>query len=243
MLRLHQQFEGDWKMNRLGILLVGLLVAALVLFATMNNNGVSVVTKLPDPSVDETVAGKQGKETIVLAGGCFWGLQAVFQHVNGVSRVTSGYSGGAVKNPDYEEVSSGSTGHAESVEIVYEPSKVTLGQLLKVFFSVAHNPTELNRQGPDTGTQYRSAIFFGNAEQERIAAAYVSQLNKAKLFSGPIVTEVSPAHGFYAAEGYHQNYAALHPGNPYIAQNDLPKVKNLEKEFPRLYRAEAADVK
>jgi peptide-methionine (S)-S-oxide reductase len=230
-------------MNRFGILLVGLFVAALVLVATMNNNGASAATKLPDPSVDETVTGKQGKETIVLAGGCFWGVQAVFQHVNGVNRVTSGYSGGAVKNPDYEEVSSGSTGHAESVEIVYDPSKVTLGQLLKVFFSVAHNPMELNRQGPDTGTQYRSAIFFGNAEQERIAAAYVSQLNKAKLFSGPIVTEVSPAQGFYAAEEYHQNYAAQHPGNPYIAQNDLPKVKNLEKEFPGLYRADAVGVR
>jgi peptide-methionine (S)-S-oxide reductase len=159
----------------------------------------------------------------------------VFEHVKGVNRVTAGYSGGTVKNPGYEEVSSGSTGHAESVEIVYDRSKITLGQLLKVFFSVAHDPTQLNRQGPDTGTQYRSAIFFANQDQQRIAQAYVDQLSQLKLFSRPIVTQIVPMEGFYRAEQYHQNYAAQHPDNPYIARFDLPKVKQLQQEFPNLY--------
>src|ERR1700678_1830568 len=149
-------------------------------------------TAMPTPTVDEAKASAPAKETVVVAGGCFWGIQAVFQHVKGVQSATSGYSGGTVKNPDYETVSSGSTGHAESVEIVYDPSKITLGQLLKVFFSVAHDPTELNRQGPDTGTQYRSAIFFTNPEQQRIAQAYVDQLNQSNFFSRPIVTQIVP---------------------------------------------------
>ena len=163
------------------------------------------------------------------------GIQAVFEHVKGVSRATSGYSGGTAKNPGYEEVSSGNTGHAESVEVVYDPSKITLGQLLKVFFSVAHDPTELNRQGPDTGTQYRSAIFFTNPEQQRIAQAYVDQLNEAKFFSRPIVTQIVPEKAFYRAEEYHQDYAAQHPDNPYIATFDLPKLKALQQQFPDLY--------
>jgi peptide-methionine (S)-S-oxide reductase len=162
-------------------------------------------------------------------------VQAVFEHVKGVSRATSGYSGGTLKNPGYEEVSSGSTGHAESVEVVYDPSKITLGQLLKVFFSVAHDPTELNRQGPDTGTQYRSAIFFTNPEQQRIAQAYVDQLNQSKFFSRPIVTQIVPEKAFYRAEEYHQDYAAQHPDNPYIARFDLPKLKVLQQQFPDLY--------
>jgi peptide-methionine (S)-S-oxide reductase len=190
---------------------------------------------LPDPAVDETPSAKKARETIVLAGGCFWGIQAVFQHVKGVTRATSGYSGGTVKDPSYEQVSSGITGHAESVEIVYDPSKVTLGQLLKVFFSVALDPTELNRQGPDTGTQYRSAIFFSSTEQQKIAQAYVDQLNQAKLFSGPIVTQIVPAKAFYRAEDYHQDFATLHPDNPYIARFDLPKVQQLKVDFPSLY--------
>jgi peptide-methionine (S)-S-oxide reductase len=156
--------------------------------------------------------------------------------VKGVTRATSGYSGGAVKNPDYEEVSSGNTGHAESVEIVYDPSQITLGTLLKVFFSVAHDPTELNRQGPDSGTQYRSAIFFANPDQQRIAQAYVDQLNQAKLFSRPIVTQIVPLTGFYRAEDYHQDFAAHNPDNAYIAMFDAPKVKHLQQEFPGLYR-------
>lgn len=190
---------------------------------------------VPAAVVDETKAAAKGKETVVVAGGCFWGIQAVFQHVKGVRSATSGYSGGTVKNPGYEEVSSGRTGHAESVEIVYDPSKVTYGGLLRVFFSVALDPTELNRQGPDEGTQYRSVIFYANEEQKKIAEAYIAQLNQSKVFSRPIVTQVVAMDKFYPAEQYHQNYATLHPDNGYIATYDAPKVENLKKEFPELY--------
>ncbi|HXO04548.1 MAG TPA: peptide-methionine (S)-S-oxide reductase MsrA [Candidatus Sulfotelmatobacter sp.] len=217
--------------------LLTVLVAVLALFLWTRHAYTSAATIIPDPAVDETLAPQKGQETVVVAGGCFWGIQAVFQHVKGVNSATSGYSGGTVKNPDYEQVSSGETGHAESVEIVYDPSKITLGQLLKVFFSVAHDPTELNRQGPDTGTQYRSAIFFSNADQQRIAQAYVAQLDQAKVFSQHIVTQIIPFKAFYRAEDYHQNYAAEHPNNPYIATFDLPKVKNLQQQFPGLYVA------
>jgi len=215
--------------------LLTVMVAVLALFVWMRHGGASAVTVIPDPAVDETLAAQKGEATVVVSGGCFWGIQAVFEHVKGVTRATSGYSGGTVKNPDYEQVSSGTTGHAESVKIAYDPSKVTLGQLLKVFFSVAHDPTELNRQGPDSGTQYRSIIFFSNAEQRRIAQGYVDQLNKAKVFSGPIVTQIVPFEAFYRAEDYHQDYAARHPDNPYIAMFDLPKVRHLQQEFPNLY--------
>jgi peptide-methionine (S)-S-oxide reductase len=191
---------------------------------------------LPDPALDEQISGqKPGDSTIVLAGGCFWGVQAVFQHVKGVTKAVSGYAGGEQRTAQYELVSGGETGHAESVEVTYDPARVTLGQILKVYFSVAHNPTELNYQGPDHGTQYRSAIFYATPEQKKIAAAYIDQLNKAKAFSSPIVTTLEPLAEFYAAEGYHQDYARLHPGNPYIVQNDLPKVANLQKEFPDLF--------
>jgi peptide-methionine (S)-S-oxide reductase len=159
------------------------LLAVLALFLWTRHNYASAATVIPDPAVDETLASQKGQETVVVSGGCFWGVQAVFQHVKGVTSATSGYSGGTVKNPNYEQVSSGETGHAESVQIVYDPSKITLGQLLKVFFSVAHDPTELNRQGPDTGTQYRSIIFFSNTDQQRIAQSYVDQLNQSKVFS------------------------------------------------------------
>jgi peptide-methionine (S)-S-oxide reductase len=189
----------------------------------------------PAPAVDEAKATVAGKRTAVVAGGCFWGIQAVFQHVKGVITATSGYSGGTVKNPDYEMVSSGTTGHAESVEIVYDPSQVTYGELLRVFFSVALDPTELNRQGPDSGTQYRSVIFYGNDEQKRIAEAYIAQLDQAKVYGHKIVTQVVALQAFYPAEGYHQNYAALHPNQPYIVYNDAPKVANLRKEFPEMY--------
>jgi peptide-methionine (S)-S-oxide reductase len=213
------------------------LLAVLALFLWTRHNYASAATVIPDPAVDETLASQKGQETVVVSGGCFWGIQAVFQHVKGVTSATSGYSGGTVKNPNYEQVSSGETGHAESVEIVYDPSKITLGQLLKVFFSVAHDPTELNRQGPDTGTQYRSIIFFSNTDQQRIAQSYVDQLNQSKVFASPIVTQIVPLKAFYRAEDYHQNYATEHPDNPYIAMFDLPKLKNLQQQFPSLYVA------
>jgi peptide-methionine (S)-S-oxide reductase len=185
--------------------------------------------------VDEAKAAAKGKATAVVAGGCFWGIQAVFSHVKGVRSATSGYSGGKVDHPDYEMVSSGRSGHAESVEIVYDPSQVTYGELLRVFFSVALDPTELNRQGPDTGTQYRSVIFYGNQEQKKIAEAYIAQLDQAKVFPRPIVTQVVALEKFYPAEGYHQNYFEQHPNDPYIMFNDAPKVANLKKEFPEMY--------
>ena len=211
--------------------------AADVVYA-LGWNPVSGKTNLPDPNVDESMTAANGRETVVLAGGCFWGIQAVFEHVKGVSKATAGYSGGSVKSPRYEEVSSGETGHAESVEVVYDPSKVTFGQLLKIFFSVAHDPTELNRQGPDEGTQYRSAIFYETMDQQRIARAYVDQLTQAKVFSNPIVTEIVAFTAFFPAEDYHQDYAARHPDNPYIMINDLPKVAKLKKQFPNLYVAD-----
>ena len=209
--------------------------AAAVLFYVLGWNAAGGATALPDPKVDESLATATGHETVVLAGGCFWGIQAVFEHVKGVTKATAGYSGGVVKSPSYEQVSTGTTGHAESVEIVYDPSKVTFGQLLKVFFSVAHDPTELNRQGPDIGTQYRSAIFYETPDQQRIAQAYVDQLTEANTFSRPIVTQIVPFKAFYRAEDYHQDYALRNPDNPYILVNDRPKVANLKKEFPDLY--------
>jgi peptide-methionine (S)-S-oxide reductase len=198
--------------------------------------GSAAAVPVPAPVVDETKAPEPAKQTAVVAGGCFWGIQAVFQHVKGVVSATSGYSGGTAKNPDYEEVSSGSTGHAESVQVVYDPSQVTYGELLRVFFSVALDPTEVNRQGPDEGTQYRSVIFYGNDEQKHIAEAYIAQLNQARVFSKAIATQVVPLKTFYPAEGYHQNYAELHPNQPYIVYNDAPKVANLRREFPDLYK-------
>ena len=214
---------------------VVVIAAGLAVLAAAAWSGSGKAGNLPDPKADESLATAKGKETVVLAGGCFWGIQAVFEHVKGVTRATSGYSGGTVKNPAYEEVSSGTTGHAESVEVVYDPSQITFGQLLKIFFSVAHDPTQLNRQGPDFGTQYRSAIFYTTPEQQRIAQAYVDQLTQAKAFSSRIVTQIQPMTGFYRAEDYHQDYAAHNPDNPYIVFNDLPKVANLKKEFPDLY--------
>jgi peptide-methionine (S)-S-oxide reductase len=194
-------------------------------------------TAIPDPVLDSPLTSSPGEQTAVLAGGCFWGVEAVFEHVKGVSRVTSGYSGGSAETAKYGAVSAGETGHAESVRVVYDPSKISYGQLLKVFFSVAHDPTELNRQGPDTGTQYRSAIFYGNEEQKRIAEAYVAQLNKAKAFPAPIVTRVSALQSFHDAESYHQDYLVNHPTEPYIVINDMPKIENLRKHFPGLYKA------
>jgi peptide-methionine (S)-S-oxide reductase len=194
--------------------------------------------KLPfaAPAVDEPLAAAKSQQTAVLAGGCFWGIQAVFQHVKGVSAVTSGYAGGHIKSPSYESVSLGVTGHAETVSITYDASQVTYGQLLMVYFSVGHDPTQWNRQGPDTGSQYRSAIFYTNEEQKRIAEAYIAQLEAAKVYSRKIVTAVEPFKAFYPAEDYHQDYLKNNPTNPYIVNNDLPKLENLKKVFPTLYR-------
>jgi peptide-methionine (S)-S-oxide reductase len=190
----------------------------------------------PDPSVDVPLAATKGKASAVLAGGCFWGVQAVFQHVKGVKDAISGYSGGSVMSPTYEEVSTGETGHAESVKITYDPAQVSYGQLLKIFFSVVHDPTQLNRQGPDTGTQYRSVIFYSDAEQKRIAEAYIAQLEHERLLPRPIVTQVVPLKQFYPAELYHQDYARFHPENPYIARHDAPKVEHLREQFPGIYK-------
>ena len=176
-----------------------------------------------------------GEQVAVFAGGCFWGIEGVFEHVKGVIRATSGYAGGTVRSPSYEDVSSGDTGHAESVEVVFDPKQVTYEKLLAVFFSVAHDPTELNRQGPDVGTQYRSAIFYKNDEQKRAAEAYIAQLTKNKVFARPIVTEVTPLRTFYPAEAYHQDFMVKHPLYPYIVINDRPKVAHLKQQFPELY--------
>lgn len=172
----------------------------------------------------------------MLSGGCFWGIQAVYQHTRGVISATSGYAGGSANTARYEQVGTGNTGHAESVRLVYDPAKITYGQILMIFLSVAHNPTELNKQGPDWGTQYRSSIFYANDEQRKIAAAYLAQIESAKVYPQKIVTQLAPLNGFYPAEAYHQDYVKHHPGNPYIAINDLPKIANLKREFPELYR-------
>ncbi|HEX3865100.1 MAG TPA: peptide-methionine (S)-S-oxide reductase MsrA [Gemmatimonadaceae bacterium] len=177
----------------------------------------------------------KNEQTVVFAGGCFWGIQAVFQHTKGVIRATSGYSGGRVDKPDYEEVSSGRTGHAESVRVVFDPSQISYDQLLRIFFTVAHDPTELNHQGPDVGTQYRSAIFYMNPEQKRAAEQFIDQLNKEHVYPRPIVTQVTAFTAFWPAEAYHQDYAEIHPDEPYILVNDAPKVANLRKEFPQWY--------
>jgi peptide-methionine (S)-S-oxide reductase len=217
--------------------LLSLLCVAVVSVTLACGAGSAATTAaaIPDPAVDAPLATSRGEQTAVMAGGCFWGIQAVFQHVKGVKSVTSGYAGGAAKTAHYETVSTGETGHAESVRITYDPSQVSYGKLLKVFFAVAHDPTQLNRQGPDTGTQYRSAIFYSNEEQKRIAQAYVAQLDRAKVFGRSIVTQITPLDAFYKAEDYHQDYATLHPDEPYIAINDLPKVENLRKQLPDLY--------
>src|SRR6266487_5832327 len=190
---------------------------------------------LPTPAVDAPMVSAKGEQTAVIAGGCFWEIQAVFQHVKGVINATSGYSGGSAKTAEYELVSTGETGHAESVKITYDASQITYGQLLHVFFSVALDPTQMNRQGPDEGSQYRSVIFYDNDEQKRIAEAYIAQLDNARVFPRAIVTQVLALKGFYPAEAYHQNYAANHPTNPYIVYNDAPKVAHLREQFPGLY--------
>jgi peptide-methionine (S)-S-oxide reductase len=221
---------------KVGPTLVGIAGTAILLAAVSNRGDVRMPVRIPEPVVDMPLAQHAGEEHAVLAGGCFWGLQAVFQHVRGVTHVTSGYAGGEAPTATYDQVSTGTTGHAESVQITYDPSKVSYGQLLKVYFSVAHDPTELDRQGPDDGTQYRSAIFFSTRDQQRIARAYIAQLDGAKVYPRPIVTQVVALPAFYAAEAYHQDYATTHPDSPYILINDHPKVVHLQSEWPQLYR-------
>jgi peptide-methionine (S)-S-oxide reductase len=188
---------------------------------------------IPAPAAD--LPPSEGLQTVVVSGGCFWGVQGVFQHVAGVTSAVSGYAGGNKSTANYETVSTGSTGHAESVQVKYDPKKISYGKILQVFFSVAHDPTQLNRQGPDSGTQYRSAIFTTSEDQKKVTDAYIAQLNAAKVYAKPIVTKVSPLQGFYPAEAYHQDYLTLHPNQPYIAYNDLPKVENLKKIFADTY--------
>jgi len=190
---------------------------------------------IPAAKVDATFAAKRGKQTAVFAGGCFWGTQSVFERVKGVLKTTAGYAGGSAHTATYDQVMTETTGHAESVEIIYDPAQITYGQLLRIFFSVAHDPTQLNRQGPDVGASYRSAIFYIGDEQKQIATTYISQLDDEKVFSRPIVTQVAPLKGFYRAEDYHQDYALRNPDNPYIKVCDLPKIKLLKEEFPQLF--------
>ena len=216
---------------------LAVLSVALVLFAAKATRGASRPLSEPvaAPVFDASIT-SPAEDTAVFAGGCFWGVEAVFEHVKGVKSAVSGYAGGSVANPSYEMVSSGDTGHAESVQVIYDPSQVSYGKLLQVFFSVAHDPTQLNRQGPDRGTQYRSAIFYNTPQQERVAEAYIKQLTAAKTFSRPIVTQVSKLSAFYPAEAYHQDYLAHHPNQLYIVINDQPKVTALKKQFPAEYR-------
>lgn len=188
----------------------------------------------PDPAIDIPPGQEKGPQKAVFAGGCFWGVEAVFEHLKGVTDSVSGFSGGAAKTAHYETVSTGKTGHAESVQVTYDPSQITYGQLLKVFFAIAHDPTELNRQGPDTGTQYRSAIFYANDEQKKVAEAYIQQLNDAHVYSHRIVTQVVPLEAFYPAEAYHQHFVDKNPMYPYVMYNDLPKLRELKKNFPAM---------
>ena len=206
-------------------------VAGLVLFGI----GAAAPGRFPDPTVDPKPAAA-GAQTAVLAGGCFWGVEAVFERLDGVSNVVSGFAGGSKWTAHYEVVSTGTTGHAESVQITYDPGRVSYGQLLKVFFAVAHDPTELNRQGPDEGTQYRSAIFYATPDQKTVAEAYIQQLNAAKIFGRTIATKVVPLEGFYAAEAYHQHFLDRNPTYPYIVYNDLPKLDHLRKQFPEMLK-------
>jgi peptide-methionine (S)-S-oxide reductase len=198
-------------------------------------------TVIPPLAADEAVSGS-ALQSVVLAGGCFWGVQAVYQHVEGVHQAISGYAGGVSPNPSYDQVSSGRTGYAESVEVTFDPRKISLGKILQIFFSVAHDPTQLNRQGPDVGTQYRSAIFYSDESAKRVAQSYMSQLSRTSVFGRPMVTRIDPLTKFYPAEAYHQDYALTHPDSPYIEYVDLPKVENLMRLFPDIYRAKPVTV-
>ena len=221
---------------------MGSLLCRAILFSALMLSGFSQFAKaetrtgIPAPQGDAPLAQKSGKETAIFAGGCFWGTQSVFERVKGVVATTAGYAGGSASTATYAQVTTETTGHAESVKVVYDPSKITYGKLLQIFFSVVHDPTQLNRQGPDVGTSYRSAIFYTNDEQKNISTAYIAQLNAAGVFRNPIVTQVTPSRGFYDAESYHQDYALHNPDNPYIQVCDRPKIDALKKQFPDLFQ-------
>jgi peptide-methionine (S)-S-oxide reductase len=221
------------QLSRLSLCAAALGALAIAALAIAPLRAAEDAVLIPAPAKD--VQASNGIQTAVLAGGCFWGVQGVFQHIAGIINAVSGYAGGSKATADYQTVSTGTTGHAESVEIKYDPKKISYGKILQIFFSVAHDPTQLNRQGPDTGTQYRSAIFTTTDEQKKVAEAYIAQLNAAKVYRKPIVTKVGPLEGFYSAEAYHQDYLTLHPSQPYIAYNDIPKVENLKKIFAESY--------
>jgi len=219
-------------------MLTALLVVPFVGLAINAASAAERAVTIPPPTA--ATPAKTGTQTVVLAGGCFWGVQAVYQHTKGVISAVSGYAGGEKQTAHYESVGTGRTGHAESVSVTFDPQQVSYGKILQIYFSVAHNPTELNYQGPDVGTQYRSAIFYADDEQKNFAKAYIAELDKAHLFPGPIVTQLEPLHGFYPAEDNHQDFAVLHPSYPYIVFNDLPKVANLKRLFPALYKPDPA---
>jgi peptide-methionine (S)-S-oxide reductase len=221
--------------SRRSLLAAGLLGVPLIIVAAHSLRAAEAAVPIPPPALDAPASA--GRDTAILAGGCFWGVQGVFQHVKGVTSAVSGYAGGTKATAEYDTVSSGSTGHAESVRITFDPHQVTYGQILQIYFSVAHDPTELDRQGPDTGTQYRSAIFPTNGEQAKVARAYIAQLDKAGSFGGKIATRIEPNASFFPAEGYHQDFLERNPSYPYIVINDLPKVENLKRVFPQLYRS------
>jgi peptide-methionine (S)-S-oxide reductase len=221
------------QFSRLSLCVAGIGALAIGAFAIVPSRAAEDAFIIPPPVADSQASG--GIQTVVVAGGCFWGVQGVFQHTAGVVNAVSGYAGGNKSTADYHTVSTGTTGHAESVEIRYDPKKISYGKILQIFFSVAHDPTQLNRQGPDSGTQYRSAIFTTNDEQKKVAEAYIAQLNAAKVYKAPIVTKVGPLEAFFPAESYHQDYLTLHPNQPYIAYNDIPKVENLKKIFASNY--------
>jgi peptide-methionine (S)-S-oxide reductase len=219
--------------SRLSLCAAAIGALAIAAFVAAPSFASEDAVVIPAPAIDAQAS--DGIQTAVVAGGCFWGVQGVFQHTAGVVNAVSGYAGGTKATADYQTVSSGTTGHAESVQIKYDPKKISYGKILQIFFSVAHDPTQLNRQGPDSGTQYRSAIFTTSDEQNKVADAYIAQLNAAKVYRKPIVTKVGPLDGFYPAEAYHQDYLTLHPSQPYIAYNDLPKIENLKKIFADAY--------
>lgn len=221
--------------SRASVLAAALLLTALVTLLAGPLSSAEGARRIPAPIIDEA-AGAAPSETAVLAGGCFWGVQGVYQHVEGVRSAVSGYAGGGKETAQYYTVGRGTTGHAESVRITFDPRKISYGRILQIYFSVAHDPTELNRQGPDAGSQYRSAIFPANAEQARVAQAYIGQLSKARAFDGAIVTKIEPNKAFYPAEAYHQDFLAQHPNYPYIVVNDMPKIAELKRLFPEIYR-------
>ena len=221
------------QFSRLSLCAAAIGALAIAAFAVAPSFASEDAVVIPAPAMDAKPT--DATQTVVLSGGCFWGVQGVFQHTAGVVNAVSGYSGGNKTTADYQMVSTGTTGHAESVEVKFDPKKISYGKILQIFFSVAHDPTQLNRQGPDTGTQYRSAIFTTSDEQKKVADAYIAQLNAAKVYRKPIVTKVGPLEGFFAAEAYHQDYLTLHPNQPYIAYNDIPKVENLKKNFAENY--------